>query len=129
MKNPVALFCVIVSILWSCQGSQPSVPPSQIWSEGCVQLAPDQGDYRLNGMCCEYVLLPGIDLTASSFFVVDGTYHSFTGAGFSSTPITITGSVSPDKNTLILHYSVNSVPAVYSLKPGPARIACDCYCD
>ncbi|GAB3889276.1 hypothetical protein GCM10028825_23610 [Spirosoma agri] len=105
------------------------VLPTDTWSEGCIALTPYQGAYRLSGMCCEYLLLPALELTKSKLFVVRGSYHSFTGAGFSNVPIQVKGQLSADEKELVIAYSLNSTPVTHRLAPGPAKTACTCFCD
>ncbi|MGA0559307.1 hypothetical protein ACO2Q8_21790 [Larkinella sp. VNQ87] len=124
MNGKTVLLGVLICLLGNCR-SKTEVLPSEVWSEGCAELAPYQGGYRLSGMCCEYVLLPG---PLSRSFQVNGTYHGFTGAGFSNIPIAITGTALSD-TTLVLSYSVNTKTSTFTLKPGRARMACNCACD
>ncbi|QDK81582.1 hypothetical protein EXU85_24410 [Spirosoma sp. KCTC 42546] len=88
-----------------------------------------QGAYRLTGLCCEYIILPEIKLDNNRAFSTQGTYFTFTGAGFASIPITISGQVSLNGNLLTIRYSVNSTLATYSLRPGKATMAYLCGCD
>jgi hypothetical protein len=128
MKKNVGLWWLIVIILSSCN-SKTDVLPTEIWSAGCVELAPNQGEYRLSGMCCAYVLFPELKLTRKGSFKVNGTYHAYTGAGYSSIPIEIDGTLSSNRETLTLRYSVNSDPKIHQLQPGPALVSCYCACD
>jgi hypothetical protein len=121
---------VCVFILSTCQ-SKPDVVPNMVWSSGCIELSPEQGLYRLDGMCCAYVLMPPVDLTVSHAFAVSGSYHSFTGAGFDSTEITVYGQVLTGQKTLFLSYTLpgQSPAQNWLLQPGPAKLACQCGCD
>lgn len=128
MKKIVVLLCALACVVSGCRSGTDLLLPMEIWSDGCVQLAPNKGAYRLSGMCCEYVSILEIQLARDGSFRVEGTYHSFTGAGFSSIPVRITGNLSQDKTTLTVNYP-GAPPGGYTLKPGPAKLACDCYCD
>ncbi len=128
MKTRLVILLLLMTLVLGCK-SGTDVLPSEIWSSGCVQLAPYQGGYQLTGICCTYVLLPPLKLTRQGSFTVAGSYHSFTGAGFSNVPISITGNLSSDKTTLTVRYSTGTVPEVYILKPGPATVICSCGCD
>lgn len=129
MNKRIALFCALLATLSGCH-SNTHVVPSEIWSAGCIELAPYQGSYRLSGMCCEYVLLPQIKLATGRSFAVNGTHHSYTGAGFNSTAIIIRGKIAPD-TTLTLSYSLphRTTPDTYRLRQGPAQVSCQCGCD
>lgn len=133
MKKSVILFCLILAILSGCKSpiSETHVLSPEVWSEGCVELAPYQGSYRLSGVCCENVLLPKIELNINRSFSVNGTHHSYTGAGFNSTNIIIQGQISPDDNVLTLRYVLPHRPAPYTyrLTPNPAQLSCQCFCD
>lgn len=128
MKKNLAFCLLIVVIGFSC-GSETNVLPANTWSNGCIQLAPDPEGYRLTGVCCEYVQIPKIALLGNNTFSTEGSYHSFTGAGYSNTPIQVTGYLFPDGNTLMINYGLNASSASYVLKLGPSTVTCDCYCD
>ena len=128
MKSRLLFFSTLVAVSMGCQGTS-EVLPTDIWSEGCIELAPYQGDYRLAGMCCEYLLLPTLELTKSKSFAVKGSYHSFTGAGFSNVPIQVRGQLSPDGTELTIGYSLNASPVTHKLTAGRAKLACQCGCD
>ncbi len=129
MKNTI--FCIGLAFftLSSCANKEKDPLPAVIWSYNCVELAPFEGAYRLTGICCEYALLPSLSLDENKSFKVKGSYHSFTGAGFSNVPIEIIGDLSSDNSTLTLKYSVNSQESVFELKPGKAKMLCQCGCD
>lgn len=123
------LFLLAVAIALTACRSKNEVLPSQIWSENCVELTPEQDGYRLSGECCEYAVLPALKINKKGAFSVEGTHHSFIGAGYNTIPIRVRGQVAEDKSTLTLRYSVNTLSKTYTFKPGPATIKCDCYCD
>lgn len=126
MRNIALYIWIAIFALSSCKSKNPL--PTETWSSGCVELAPFEGAYRLTGVCCEFVLLPIIKINEERAFKVKGSYHSFTGAGFSNIPIEISGDLSPDNKTLTLRYSVNTQENQFVLKPGKAIIMCDCVC-
>jgi hypothetical protein len=123
------LFLIIITVMMIECRSNTDVLPTGVWSAGCVELAPYQGSYRLSGMCCAYLLIPKIELNQARSFTVTGSYHAFTGAGFSNVPILITGQLSSNGNELTIGYSLNSSPVTYRLTSGPAKLACFCGCD
>ncbi len=126
MKN-LSLFLWLPFILFSgCKSQDPL--PAEVWSSDCVELAPFEGAYRLTGVCCEYVLLPAIETNKKRSFKVKGSYHSFTGAGYTDIPIEIMGNLAPNDTTLTLRYSVNSQESVFVLNPGKAEMKCQCFC-
>ena len=128
MKNIAILLCFVSLAMTGCK-PQTDVLPQGIWSEGCAQLSPDTAGYRLSGMCCTYVLFPNKLISANGALTVKGSTHSFTGAGFSNDPIDITIQKTVD-GALVLSYPLPSVaaPTVFQLTPGPAIVACDCFC-
>lgn len=128
MKNLLALILLSAVLLMGCQ-SKSDVLPTDVWSQGCAQLAPNKGGYLLSGICCTYVLFPLIKLTHTGSFAVDGSYHSFTGAGVSDVPTRIMGQVAPDRSTLTLQYTVNGAVSTFILRPGYATSFCYCGCD
>lgn len=128
MKKLLLFLWLLTIFLSSCKPKTDPLPAG-IWSSGCIELAPFEGAYRLNGMCCEYVLLPAIKTNKERSFKVKGSFHSFTGAGFSNIPIEISGDLSPDSETLTLRYSVNGRSDLFVLKPGKAEKECQCFCD
>lgn len=128
MKKNGLLLLVVATALTACT-SKNEVLPAQIWSENCAQLTPEQSGYRLSGECCEYVMLPELKINKKGAFSVEGTYHSFIGAGYNTIPIRAVGQVAEDKSTLTLRYTVNSVSKTYTFKPGAATKQCQCYCD
>lgn len=128
MKNRLILLTAIVIIFAGCH-SETNVLPADIWSRNCIQLAPDQDGYRLTGMCCAYALIPKITLTKNGVFSVNGTYHTFTGAGFDSRPLAVEGYLSPDGKVLTIKYTVNSNSVTLLLSPGMATVSCYCGCD
>lgn len=113
-------------ILLSCNPKDPL--PTNTWSQGCAQLTPDSQGYRLSGMCCAYLTLPQLELNKNRQFSVKANLFTFTGAGFASVPITVNGELSSDESTLTISYSTNSMTTTYQLRPGIAKIACDCGC-
>lgn len=103
--------------------------PTQIWSAGCAQLAPDRGGYRLSGLCCAYVRLPVLGLDRNRSFLVKATYYRSTDAGYVVRPIGVTGNLAADGQTLTVTYSVDSVVTTHRFKPGNATMFCYCVCD
>lgn len=128
MKKILILNVFILTLSFGCR-SETNVLPANTWSNGCIQLAPNPEGYRLTGECCAYVQMPKVALLANNTFLVEGSYHSFTGAGFSNIPIQVTGSLSPDGNMLAIKYGQGAGFASHTLKLGPVTIACNCYCD
>jgi hypothetical protein len=126
MKRISWLIVVIGILLTNC--SNQDVLPSTTWSEGCVELAPNGDGYRLNGICCAYLTLPMIKLNKNRRFSLKGDYYIFTGAGFASTPVKVTGALSADGGELVLTYSFGAGETKHSLKPGPANTFCYCGC-
>ncbi len=128
MKKILVLCLSILVNTFGCH-SETNVLPANTWSNGCMQLAPELEGYRLTGVCCEYVQMPKVALRGNNTFSVEGSYHSFTGAGFSNTPVQLTGYLSSDGNTLRIDYTINAHPVSYTLKLGPATASCTCGCD
>lgn len=127
MKKRLFFLWLPAVTLSSCKSKDPL--PAEIWSLGCVELAPFEGAFRLTGLCCEYVLLPAIKINKERSFKVKGSYHSFTGAGFSNIPVEVSGDLSPNSKVLILRYSVNAQSSLFVLKPGKAEKKRQCFCD
>ncbi|GAB3921160.1 hypothetical protein [Larkinella terrae] len=127
MKKLKAFWWITVLIVSGCQ-SQTDVFPTDTWSEGCVELATNQGEYRLSGMCCAYAVFPLIDKAPKGSFKVSGRYYSFNGVEYASIPIEITGELTSKDPTLILSYTVGSQSKVHRLKPGRATMSCYCGC-
>ncbi len=128
MRAIELLFLLGWFVLLSCSPKTEPLPVDS-WVGGCIELAPYEGAYRLTGICCEYIVLPEIKLDNNRSFAVKGTYFTFTGAGFANIPILIRGQLAPDGSTLTISYSVNSVLATYTLRPGKATAVCFCACD
>jgi hypothetical protein len=124
-----AIPAVLWLALYLLSGCQSRVAPSDVWAEGCIELVPHQGGYLLRGVCCEYVLLPDLKTIRQGSFTAKGTYHSYTGAGFSSTPTEVRGVLSSGGKLLTVAYTVHSQQSRYQLKPGRATVICDCGCD
>lgn len=99
------------------------------WADGCVQLAPDSSGYQLNGMCCAYLIIPKIKLNENRQFSTNANYYAFTGAGFAPNPTEIAGQLSPDGRMLTITYSVGSTTRTLRMRPGPATVTCDCFCN
>lgn len=132
LRKSVSLFVLTVwALVVSCRSSDDSIGPlpHQVWSADCVQLSPRQNGYRIDGICCTYILLPAIALNRNRRFSVDADYHTFNGAGFIKFPTVLTGQLSGDGQTLTISYSVNSVLTTHTLKPGRAPATCFCGCD
>ncbi len=128
MKNIFVLAILFIALLSGCK-SKDEVVPTEFWNEGCGELALSNGEYKLSGMCCEYVTFPKTKFKKGNTSTVDGSFHVFTGAGFSSVPVTITLKVSGDGDQLTVSFPLTNVPKVYNLVPGKAKMACDCFCD
>lgn len=128
MKNKLILLTVIIALFAGCR-SETDVIPVDTWSKSCIQLAPYQDGYRLTGMCCAYAQVPRVTLVKNGVFSVNGTYHSFTGAGFDSTPMQFMGYLSPDGKLLTIRYTVNANSVTIVLSPGAATVLCYCGCD
>ncbi|GHB58947.1 hypothetical protein [Persicitalea jodogahamensis] len=126
MKKLPFFLCSLCILILGCKSKDPL--PAEVWSSDCVELAPFEGAYRLTGVCCEYVLLPAIETNKKRTFKVKGSYHSFTGAGYTDIPIEITGNLAPNDTTLTLKYAVNSQENVFVLNPGSAEMKCQCFC-
>lgn len=128
MKKYLILLAVIFVCFLGCR-SEMDLLPATAWSAGCIQLAPNEDGYRLSGMCCAYAQIPKVTLTRNRTFSVIGSYYAFTGAGYNSMPLEITGYLSPDGKTLTIDYLLNSVPVTYTLSLGYATVLCYCTCN
>ncbi|GAB4016266.1 hypothetical protein [Spirosoma koreense] len=128
MRTVLRLLCIIWALAFSCSPKSDPLPADR-WAEGCIQLAPYEGAYRLSGMCCSYVSIPEIKLDPNRTFVSKGTFSTFTGAGFADFPATVSGQLSADGTTLTISYYVNSFQTTYTLRAGQAAVACLCGCD
>ncbi|TLV02287.1 hypothetical protein [Dyadobacter luticola] len=119
----------IITILLSACTDGDKIAPTTIWSAGCGTLAPKNGAYQFSGTCCEYTDLPNLSFRQGKTVTVDGTYHSFTGAGFTNEPVKITMIVSPDGNKLKLSFIAYGTLHEYDMVPGGAKMVCDCLCE
>ncbi|RZK35919.1 MAG: hypothetical protein EOO61_11170 [Hymenobacter sp.] len=121
---------ILLFSLWIVlTGCNPKDPlPTNVWSEGSVQLSPDSEGFRLSGLCCAYAILPKIELNRKQKFSVKSDYYVFTGAGFSSVPTQIEGELSSDGRTLTISYSTGSSVTTHRLQPGAATISSNCGC-
>ena len=131
-KTALLLFCINWVVFSGCSSkTEPRTEPlpSLTWAQGCVELAPDQGTYRLTGLCCTSISFPSINLNKNRTFSVTATYFTFNGAGFINFPVVVNGDLSPDESTLILNYSINSTLTSHTLKLGQPKVSCDCGCD
>ncbi|WP_147368023.1 hypothetical protein [Fibrisoma montanum] len=127
--KPIVLFLLACCTFAVGCSSQTEVLPTDTWSDGCVELAPYQNGYRLNGICCSYILMPSLRIDRNQTFAVKASYYTFNGAGFIDMPADVRGELSPDGRTLTLRYTVNGSTTTHTLEPGSARMACLCGCD
>ena len=127
VKSSSTVLFVLWLFLLSCNSKDPL--PSDTWSKGCIQLAPDPQGFRLTGMCCEYIILPPLKLDKNQQFSVKAQYFTFTGAGFASQPIITNGKLSGDGQTLTISYSTGTTVTTHELSPGAATVSCLCGCD
>ncbi|CCH54001.1 hypothetical protein BN8_03138 [Fibrisoma limi BUZ 3] len=127
--KPVALLLIVYCAFIVGCSSRTEVLPADTWSEGCVELAPYQNGYRLNGMCCSYILMPTLRIDRNQTFTVKASYYTFNGAGFIDIPTNVRGELSPNRRTLTLRYTVNGSTTTHTLEPGRARMYCLCGCD
>ena len=125
-SSSTALFILWVSLL-SCSPKDPL--PIDIWSKGCIQLAPDSVGFRLSGMCCAYLILPPLSFDSNHQFSLKGEYFAFTGAGYASQSIRVNGELSPDGQTLTISYLTGTALTTHQLKPGAATMFCFCGCN
>jgi hypothetical protein len=128
MKKIFALVLMFVTLLSGCK-SKDEIVPTEIWNEGCGELAILNDEYRLSGLCCEYVTFPKTTFKKGHTRIVSGTYHTFTGAGFSHVPVPITLKVAEDGNQLTMSFTILTLTKTYNLVPGGAKMICDCFCD
>ncbi|GAB4051819.1 hypothetical protein [Spirosoma litoris] len=128
MKTNLLAYFFIWTVALGCSPKTDPLPVDT-WADGCIELAPYQGAYRLTGVCCEYITLPDIKLDSKGAFATKGTYSTFTGAGFADSPILIQGQLAPNGAALTISYTVNATLATYTLKPGKRTMACLCGCD
>ena len=128
MKRLYLILLAIILCLNSCK-SKNEISPEEVWSSGCGTFAAYQNGYKLSGLCCAYITIPKLRLYKKKSFSTDAEFYAYTGAGFSSQPIKISGNLSKDGKTLILHYTVNGTASSMELISGAAKMICDCYCD
>lgn len=129
MKYISLILLSLILIGGSCKNKEPERVPVEYWSTGCVEFAPENGGYKLSGMCCMWLELGVKEFRKGTTRAIKGTYHSFTGAGWAEFPAEATMKVSEagDKVTIIL--PTTGPDQVYELTPGRAKTRCDCFCD
>jgi len=103
--------------------------PISTWSAGCVGFAPYQEGYRLDGICCAYIVLPKVKLDKSHTFTVKADYYTFTGASYVPIPTVVKGQLSSDGKVLTITYSINALASTHRLQPGAVTTFCYCACD
>jgi hypothetical protein len=128
MKTVSLLIFIACAFGFGCS-SKTEPLPTDTWSQGCIELAPYQGTYKLSGLCCTSINFPQLRLDKNRAFSVKGTYYTFNGAGIINFPLVVNGQLSPDASTLSLSYSINSTLTTHTLKPGDAIVSCDCSCN
>ncbi|OIN55908.1 hypothetical protein [Arsenicibacter rosenii] len=129
LRKPLSVLLITaLAGLTGCHTKDPL--PADTWSEDCVQLSPVQGGYKLSGLCCAYLNLPVLNLSKGGTFTVNGTYFTFTGAGFAPIATVVDGKLSDNGKQLTIAYTVNQIAETHVLKPGVATATCDyCKCD
>ena len=125
-KLAISLLLLGWMLLIGCSSKDPL--PVNTWSEGCVELTPSKDGYRISGICCAYVSLPGIILNGHAF-TVKADYYTFNGASFVPIPIVVNGKLSSNGKVLVITYSVHSTTTTHTLRPGNATSFCYCGCD
>ncbi|MDQ6478241.1 hypothetical protein [Dyadobacter sp. LHD-138] len=130
MKKLLSLF-ILATFLTSC-GSKKEVSPAsariEIWSAGCASFGKVAGGYAISGMCCERVEMPFFALKNGASFSARGKYFASREGKSKELPITITGNLSADAQTLTLNYAVDNVPKSFTMKIGKPVMACYCGC-
>lgn len=136
-KSKSSLLLILWVVLLGCKSGpvNPFDPsravdplPTNIWSMGSVQLAPNPRGFRLDGLCCAYMLIPQIKLDGQRRFEAKADYYSFNGAGYVAIPTTATGELSADGNILTLRYQIGSGLNTHRLQVGAATISALCGC-
>ncbi|WP_254560338.1 hypothetical protein [Dyadobacter diqingensis] len=127
----VTLLLILTLFLVSC-GSKKDVSPgtarSEIWSAGCASFGKVAGGYSISGMCCERVEMPFFTLKNGASFSVRGKYFASREGKSREFPLTITGNLSADAQTLTLNYTVDNVPKTFTMEIGKPVMACYCGC-
>jgi hypothetical protein len=129
MKRILAPLLILTTLLSACKSDDKIAPPVDVWTDQCANLTSVDGAYRLSGMCCEYLNFPLVKLRMGKTVHVTGSYHGFTGAGFSDIPVTIQLQVDPGGRELKLSYSIGDILKEYKLIADGPVVLCDCYCD
>lgn len=130
MKTPILLL-ILTSFLLSCgskKGVSPTSARSEIWSSGCPFFGKVPGGYAISGMCCERIEMPFFGLKNGTSFSVKGKYFASREGKSREIPITITGNLSSDAQTLTLNYAIDNVPKSFTMKIGKPVMACYCGC-
>jgi hypothetical protein len=128
MKGLYFFFVAILLCFNSCK-SKDAINPKETWTYGCGSFEVYQDGYKLSGLCCSYITIPKLKLYKEKSFSADAEFYAYTGAGYGSQPIEISGYLSKDGKILSLHYTVNGTASSIELISGAARMICDCYCD
>ena len=118
---------IILIVLTGCRKNE-ELMPSENWSQGCSTLLVEDGNYRLNAVCCEYVEFPFIRTIRNHTFQVSGTHYVFNAAKTIPYPVEVKGKLQGDSVLTIRFRSLGN-EQMYRLNPGPAQMACLCACD
>ena len=124
----IFLFLFLIVLTAGCE-SEKDISPAEIWSAGCATFAPYEKEYRLSGMCCQYLVVPKIKIKKDNTFSAAAKLYTYNGSGFEDFSVTLNGRLSEDRESLDLNYRINGTTESFALKPGGATASCYCGCD
>lgn len=129
MKVSFFIFGIILILVSGCR-SDDNMLPVGVWSEGCRQLSPDKDGYRIDGLCCEDLVIPKLRLGKNGKFTTNGIYNTFTGAGYYQRPVKVSGILSADGKILKLGFTTELADSQeFTFTQGAADKICECFCD
>ncbi len=129
LKISLSIFALFIILVSGCK-SDDKMLPVEVWSEGCRQLSADKDGYRIDGLCCEDLVIPKLKLSKNGKFATNGIYNTFTGAGYYQRPVKVSGSLSADGKILKLGFTTELAHSQeFTFSQGGADKICECFCD
>lgn len=129
MKVSFFIFGIILILVSGCK-SDDKMLPVEVWSEGCKQLSEYGDGYKVEGLCCEDLVIPKLRLGKNGKFTTNGIYNTFTGAGYQQWTVKVSGNLSSDGKILKLGFTTElAYTQEFTFSQGAADKICECFCD